>query len=216
MGRLLGIVLPLAFGAAVSPTLLAMQLVMLSRKTAPLGRAWAFAAGAAVVLAAFAAVALLVARSTGGPSSPSEAGAIVKLVAAALLLVLGVRTMRRAPQPAKPEHVAARPEERAFAVGAGLMLTNFSSIVLFFPAMHAIGISKVGLAGQVVAFVLLYAITLLPAYGPPLIVTVMGSRATPLLQALDRFFADHKRGISAGICFVFALLLAVAGLKVLL
>ncbi len=216
MGRLLAVVLPLALGAAVSPTLLGMQLVVLSRRVEPLKRAWAVAVGAAVVLAGYAAVAVLLARSTGGPHSPSEAGAIVKLVAAVLLLVLGIRALRATPKPAKPEHAAPHPEGRAFAIGAGLMLTNFSSIVLFLPAMHAIGIAKVGLADQLIAFVLLYAITLAPAYGPPLVVSLMGPSAKQALDNLNRFFVDHRRTISAVICFGFAALLAFAGLKVLL
>jgi Sap, sulfolipid-1-addressing protein len=215
MARLLGIVLPLALGAAISPTLLAVQLVTLSRKTAPLARSWALAAGCAVVLAGFAVLALLVAKSTGGSGSPSETGAIVKLVAAALLVVIGVHELRKSPAPPRPEHAGKHPLRAAFIVGAALMLVNFSSIVLFFPAMHQIGISHVGLGGKVVAFLLLYTITLLPAIGPPLVVTLGGARATGVLERLDRFFADHSRAVGSGICFMFSALLAVAGLKVL-
>jgi hypothetical protein len=216
MGRLLGFVLPLALGAAISPTLLAVQLLTLSRKTAPIARAWALAAGCAMVLAGFSVIALSIAHSTGGSGSPSEAGAIVKLAAAVVLVVLGVRNLRRPPRQAQPERTGPHPRAQAFILGAGLMLTNFSSIALFFPATHEIGISHVSPGGKVVAFLLLYTITLLPAFGPPLVVTLLGSRATPLLQGLNWFFVGHRRGIGAGICFGFAALLAVAGLRALL
>jgi hypothetical protein len=216
MAALLGIVLPLALGAAISPTTLAFQLVTLSRKIAPIPRAWATAGGFAAVLAGFAILALVVAKSTGGSSSPSAARAIVKLVAAALLIALAVRDLRRPPAPPKPEHAAAHPLRRAFALGAGLMLTNFSSIVLFFPAVHAIGIARVALAGKVLAFVLLYTITLLPAIGPPLAVTLLGARATLVLERLNGFFTDHRRGIGAGLCLAFAVVLTATGLEALL
>jgi len=216
MAGLLGIVVPLALAAAISPTTLAVQLVTLSRKSEALRRAWAIAAGSALVLAGFAALALILAESTGGARSPSEAGAIVKLVAAALLIGLGVRALRAAPRPTKPEHAGAHPLRGALLLGIALMLTNFSSIVLFFPAMHAIGISDAGLGAQLLAFVLLYAITLVPAYGPPLIVALLGPRADPLLQRLNGFFTAHHKAIGAGLCFAFAALLAAAGLKVLL
>jgi threonine/homoserine/homoserine lactone efflux protein len=215
MAALLGIVVPLALAAAVSPTILAFQLVTLSRKTEPVQRAWGVAAGAALVLAGFAVLALALARSTGGSDSPSQAGAIVKLVAAALLVVIGVHALRAAPKPPKPESVAAHPLRRSLELGAGLMLTNFSSIVLFFPAMHEIGISDAGLGAQLVAFVLLYSITLLPAFAPPLLVGLLGARAAPLLERLNAFFAAHRRGIGAGLCFCFALLLALAAIKAL-
>ena len=216
MGSLLGLVLPLAAGAAVSPTLLAVQLVTLSRRNRPLARAWVVAAGAATVLAGFAVAALLLAKSTGGSQSPSEAGAIVKLAAAGLLVTLGVRTLLRGPRPAKAERVGPHPLRQAAVVGAVLMLTNFSTIALFFPAMHAIGISTVAFADKAIAFALLYLITLLPALLPPLAVTLLGTRATPALQALNRFFVRHHRSIDAGICLAFAALLAVAGLHALL
>ena len=44
---------------------------------------------------------------------------------------------------AKPERVGPHPLRQAVLLGAVLMLTNFSTIALFFPAIHAIGISTV-------------------------------------------------------------------------
>lgn len=214
MGHLLGVVLPLAVGAAVTPTIVAVQLVMLSGRQAPLERAWALAAGCTLVLAMFAVVALLVAGAAAR-SHKSEAGAIVKLVAAALLVLLGVRGLLRPQRPPKPPRDSAHPVRNAFALGAALMLTNFSSLVLFFPAMHEIGSSHVAFAGRALATVLLFAITLLPAIAPPLAVMLVGSRATPLLEGLNRFFTAHRRVFSAGLCFGFAALLTAAGVGAL-
>ena len=47
---------------------------------------------------------------------------------------------------------------------------------------------------------------------PPLVVTLMGPRATPALERLNGSFTAHRRGIGASICFVFAVLLTAAGL----
>ncbi len=214
MGHLLGIVLPLAFGAAVSPAVLTVQLVMLSGRQAPVRRAWAVAAGCTLVLAAWAVIALLVAGAAA-KSHKSDTGAIVKFVAAALLVVLGVRALSRPPRPPRPPHQLTHPIRGAFALGIALMLTNFSSIVLFFPAMHEIGISDVAFADKALATALLFAITLVTAYGPPLAVTLLGSRATSLLDRLNRFFTVHRRAINAGLCFVFAALLTAAGVGAL-
>ncbi len=216
MGSLLAIVLPLACGAAVSPTVLALQLLTLSRRTAPVARAWAVAAGCALVLAGLSVAALLLAHGSGGSDSPSEAGGIVKLVAALLLLGLGVRQLRTPPRTdPRPEHAGAHPLRQSFGLRAAMMLSNFSTIVLYFPAVHAIGIDDADAGAKAVAFVLLYAITLLPAVGPPLVVTLLGPRATPALQRLNGFFTAHRRGIGAGICFAFALLLGATGLHAL-
>jgi len=54
-------------------------------------------------------------------------------------------------------------------LGAGLMATNFSSLVLYFPAMHAIGISDASTGARVLAFLLVFSIALSPAGGHELL-----------------------------------------------
>jgi threonine/homoserine/homoserine lactone efflux protein len=218
MGRLLAIVLPLALGAAVTPTIIAVQLLQLTAKTRPVARAWALAGGAAVVLVGVSVLALLVAAGSGGSDSPSRAGGIVKLVAALLLVGLGVRALRHRGDPPKPEHESdGRPHlGRAFVLGMGMMATNFSSLVLYFPAMHAIGISDTSDEARGLALVLLFTITMLPAYGPPLVVGLLGPRAQRPLDRLSGFFTAHRQAIAATLCFGFAVLLAAAGLHALL
>lgn len=219
MGHLLGIVLPLALGAAITPTIVGVQVLTLSAPRSPLKRAWLLAAGCAVVLLVESAIALALGGGTGWSDGSSTPGAIVKLVAAALLVLVGVRTLHRrgkdeAPSPAK------RPDERrlgrSFALGAGLMATNFSSLILYFPAMHEIGSSDAGASAQIVTFVLVFAITMLPAVGPPVVVGLLGERARPPLERLNRAFTEHRDQIGAAVCFVFAALLTAFALNALL
>ncbi|MFI4990706.1 MAG: hypothetical protein ACHQHO_07310 [Solirubrobacterales bacterium] len=66
MAGLLGIVVPLALAAAISPTTLAVELLTLSRKTEALRRAWGVAAGSALVLAGFAGLAFAVLLAVAG------------------------------------------------------------------------------------------------------------------------------------------------------
>jgi threonine/homoserine/homoserine lactone efflux protein len=216
MGSLLAIVLPLALGAAVTPTIVGMQLVTLSGNVRPLARSWALAAGCAVVLAAVSALALLVAGISNALDDPSPAGGVVKLVAAALLAGLGVRAVRRrgSDRPASPRPSDQEPHlRRSFALGAGLMATNFSSLVLYFPAMHAIGISDASTDGRVLAFVLVFVIALVPAWAPPLLVWALGDRARRPLDRLGGFFTNHRQAIAATLCFGFAILLTVVGVN---
>jgi threonine/homoserine/homoserine lactone efflux protein len=217
VGHLLGIVLPLALGAAITPTIVGVQVVTLSAPRSPLKRAWLLAAGCAVVLIVESAVALALAGGTGWSDGSSTPGAIVKLVAAALLVVLGVRTLRRRGKREAPAKRADEPRlGRSFALGAGLMATNFSSLILYFPAMHEIGSSDAGATAQIVAFVLVFAITMLPAVGPPLVVGLLGERARPPLERLNRAFTEHRDQIGAAVCFVFAALLTAFALSALL
>lgn len=213
---LLAIVVPLALGAAVSPTIIAAQLVSLTAPARPLARAWALAAGCVLVLLVVCGLALVLAAGSGGSGSPSRAGGIVKLVAAALLVALGVHTLRRrgTQKPSAPKHHDQHVRlSRSFALGCGLMATNFSSILLVFPAMHEIGTNDASDSARIVAFLLLVTIALVPAYAPPLVVTLMGERARRPLDALSRFFSAHRQAIGATLCYAFAVLLAAAGLR---
>ena len=138
-------------------------------------------------------------------------------LAAAVLLARG----RRAPAAQgaaavqKPEHESRHPLRQSAALGAAMMVSNFSTIVLYFPAVHAIGISDAAVDAKVRRVRAAVRDHAAPAVGPPLVVTLMGARATPALQRLNGFFTAHRRGIGATICFVFAVLLAVTGLHAL-
>jgi hypothetical protein len=212
----LGIVVPLAAGAAISPTTLALQLFVLSRKTAPLARAWAIAAGYTVVLLAMMVIAFGLAASTGG-GAPSKPEAWVKLAFAVGLAVLGVLALRAPPKQRRPAPEGGDAKlGRFFAIGVALMATNVTTAALYLPAMHDVGSAGAGLAAAAATALLVIAITLFPAVAPPLAVTLGGDRARELLDRLSAFGARHSRAINAGVCFGFAAFLALAALTVLL
>lgn len=217
MGDPLGIAIPLAAGAAISPTTLALQLVTLSRGTAPLGRAWAIAAGYATVLLIEMFVAFGLAASTSGSGTPSKTEAAVKLAFAVALAWLGIRALHAPPKPPKPEPETSDPRlGRYFVVGLALMAVNVTSAVLYLPAMHDVGTADIDTPAKVGAAALVLAIALIPAVAPPLAVTLLGERARRALARLSDFAARHRQAINAGICFAFAAFLAAVSLPVLL
>lgn len=216
MGEHYGIVVPLALGAAISPTTLALQLFVLSRKTAPLARAWAIAAGYAVVLLAMMGIAFVFAASTGG-GSQSKPEAWLKLACAVGLAVLGVIALRRPPKQRKRAPEGSEPKlGRFFAIGVALMATNLTTAALYLPAMHDVGDAGASAPGVVLAALVVIAITLIPAVAPPLAVTLLGDRARDALDALSAFCARHSRAINASVCFGFAIFLAAVSLPVVL
>ncbi len=220
MAALLVSVLPLALGAAVSPTLLALQLLVLTGASKPLARAWALAAGSALVLAAFALLGLTLLNHLRPAEHDhhSVRGAVILFIAAGLLAALAVRSLRRRPMPAdKHTSRTAGLLETAptyWFVGAGAigMVLNFSTLLLFLPALHEITRSAADVPAKSVAFALLYVITLLPVLAPVGLVTVLGERATPALHATRTFVAGHSRQIGIVIELVFAAYLTVKGI----
>lgn len=215
MDELLGIVVPLAAGAAISPTTLALQLFVLSRKTAPLARAWAIAAGYALVLLVEMAIAFAFAASAPGGSSKPEAW--LKLGCAVGLALLGVAALLRPPKPrrARPE-TGAPALGRYLLIGIVLMATNVTTVALYLPAMHHVGVSDVGPLAKALAAAIVLAITLIPAAVPPLAMTLAGDRAREALDRLSDFCSRHSQAIDVGVCFGFAIFLFAVSLPVLL
>src|SRR5665213_1075926 len=216
MGQLLFAVLPLALGAAVSPTLLALQLLVLSGPTHRLARAWALALGAALVLAAFSLLCVTALQHVRPHHAHRSATDATILIASGVLLgALAVRSRLRRPTPGE-KHTSKTAERMATAatpwfigVGAFGMVVNFSTLLLVLPAVHEITHSSASSADRVVAFVVLYLIVLLPV----VLATVLGSRADPMLSATHQWVGRNARTIGTVIEALFAVYLLVKGIR---
>jgi hypothetical protein len=223
MGSLLVAVLPLALGAAVSPTLLAIQLLVLTGTNHRLGRAWALTLGSALVLGAFSVLCVTALQRIRPHHSPhkSATDAAVLLVSAALLGLLAVRSLNHRPTVGEqqPSTVAGRLDTAStgWFVGAGAlgMVVNFSTLLLVLPAMHEITHSTASDASKVAVYAVLYVIVLLPVLAPVLLVTVLGSGADRMLDVTHTWVGSHSRTIGVVIEVVFAVYLAVKGFRAL-
>jgi hypothetical protein len=220
MGALMASVLPLALGAAISPTLLALQLLVLSGPTKRLARGWALAAGSMLVLAAFSLLGFTVLNHLhqADHGHHSLRGAIIAFVAAGLLAVLALRSLHHHPTSGEEhkERTAGRlgtaPTFWFLGVGAVGMVVNFSTLVLFLAALHELTRSTVGTLDRTVVFAVLFVVTLLPVLVPVGLVSVLGDRADPPLNAAHTFVTRHARAIGIAVEVVFAAYLVWKGI----
>lgn len=218
MGTLLASVLPLALGAAVSPTVLTVQLLLLSRKSAPIKRSAVALLGSGLVLIGYTAIALLASIGTNSTDHPSTVDGIVKLVFAVLLLALGIRAALKEPGGEKKDDEGDTNPRliKSFELGSAVMLLNFTTLALYFPALHEITASSVSSSDEFIAILVVFMITMIPAYLPLLLTLLFGDRARRVLGRFNAFLGRHHQAITVGICFLFAAYLGVSGLKILL
>ncbi|HTZ25238.1 MAG TPA: GAP family protein [Streptosporangiaceae bacterium] len=219
MGSLLAIVAPLALGAAVSPTLFALQVLVLSGRRHPAARGWALAGGAAAVLVVCSVLGLTL---LGNPHTAhhhrSPTHATIEFVAAALLALLAARalfpgkTVAEAHKDRAQGRLAEAPTILFAGVGGLGMLVNFSTLLLFVAALHQISRSPTSLTGKAVTWLILFAITLLPVLVPVTLVAILGRRVSPLLGRVNAFVGDHSRQITAGIELLFTAILIWKGI----
>lgn len=208
-------VLPLAAGAAISPALLALQMLNLSRPRSPMAWAWSVVVGAGAVLLAATAAAFMFAFGTGGTDTDPELKGVVKLVGAGALVAVAVYELRWAKQaPPAPAHKADEDGEnrrlRGPAIGLGALLVA-PNLALYFPAAHELATADESDAARLLLLVVVLGIAMLPVAAPPLAVAVLGERARPTLDAINSYVTDHRRGVTAAACVVFAVGLAVSG-----
>jgi len=219
MGSLLAIVVPLALGAAISPTLFALEVLVLSGRRHPVARAWALAGGAAATLIAFSVLGLTLLRNLhSGRHHRSPADATIDLVAGVLLALLAARALhpRRTAAESHRDRTRRRladtPTILFVGVGSLGMLVNFSTLLLFLPALHEISRSSVSLAGKGATWLILLVITLLPVLIPVTLVVTLGRRASPMLERLNTFVGGHSRQITVSIEVLFAVILIWKGI----
>ena len=217
MGSLLATVLPLALGAAISPTLFALEVLVLSGRRHPVSRGWAVAGGAAAMLLLYALLGLTVLEHVVHRRGHSATDAAIDLGAALLLALLAIRALRRHPTAAESHNrMASRmvdePTISFWGLGAFAMLVNFSTLVLFLAALHQISHSSIDLVEKAVVGVILILIALLPVLLPVLLVTTLGHRADPVLLRVNEFVGSHARQITAGIEILFCVLLIFKGI----
>ena len=223
MGSLLVAVLPLALGAAVSPTLLAVQLLVLTGTTHRLARAWALTLGAALVLGAFSILCVTALQRVRPHHADhrSATDAAVLLASGGLLALLALRSLVRRPTVGEqqPSRITARLDTAStgwfVGVGALGMVVNFSTLLLVLPAVHEITHSGAAPAAQVAVFAITYVIVLLPVLVPVVLVTLLGSGADRLLDTTHRWVGANSRRIGTVIEVVFASYLVVKGIKAL-
>lgn len=202
----------------MSPGLLALQMLNLSRPTAPMARAWSVLAGAAAVVVLVSVGAFFVTVSLGDLGRDERLRAVVRLVAAVVLVGVAVYELIQPAGPSPPRKRSADDHDdrrrglvyvTSAGLGAALIAPNMA---LYVPAAHEIARSGVSAPGKLGAFVICAAVALVPVAGPPLAVSLLGERARPALDALNRFVTRNSRVVTIVACLVFAVYLTITGI----
>lgn len=211
-------VLPLALGAALSPIILALQMMTLTTGSRRQLRAWLVAIGAALACVMWTVVGLYVVNRLPHPArGPDPTSGAIRVALALVLVSLGVNALYHRNPDASPAQAEAPPDggpahlPRAVLLGFAAMLSNASSLVLFLPALHEITHARTDDANKSIVLGVLILVTLVPALVPPLAAVIGGASARSGLDRLSAMIATHHTTINATICFVFAAYLLVTG-----
>jgi len=214
-------VLPLAFGAAISPVILLLQVATLASPRYPVRRAViVLGATALVVVMVMAAVVATDAHAGAGPKTDPVVDGWIRIVLALVLLAGAVRVALHpgataAGPAADAPAAAADPGVRGlrfFLLGIGAMLTNLTTIVLLVPATREAASAAISRGDRLVVLAVVLVITLLPAYGPLVVLAALGRRGPAALAAMSRWLGSHHRAVTVAVSLGFAAYLGISGL----
>lgn len=217
MSHLLSNVLPVALGSAVSPTMLALALLVLSGGSHPRARCTAYAAGAALVLIVVGLLALFVFDRTVAPDSGgshSSPSALVDLAIGLVLIALGLRLTRsRTDKRERGPRTAPTGTKlgRFFALGLGGMLVNFTTLALFLDGTKEIARADITTGAELAALAFVIFVPMLPVLVPLTLYSVAPRRAASILAPVDGFAERHSRTIAIAMTLGFGVYLIVKG-----
>lgn len=221
---------PLALGAAVSPVMLAAVILILSGRDRPLRRAIVFALGATVVLGAIGVFALLVlGGGTGGGSTDVSQGHAhsdsIDIAFGVLLLALAGRQVARIlkgrakPDVSDDEEIEASVPKHGTATikylagGAAAMLMNFSTIVIYIPAMRILAEPGHTTAERAVGLAYVTLIAMAVAIIPIALYASAPRFAARMLEPVGTWTKRHSKEIGAVILIVFGIYLLFKGMR---
>jgi hypothetical protein len=212
-------VIPLGIAAAITPGLIALQIIVVS------GPKWKVRAVAVFVAnaLAFAIVAGLLLFGLAqlpdaGTGQHDHAYPVIRIIAAALLFLTAIFFLIPHPQLLAKSQSAlqgvegkAKPWEFA-ALAFYFSITDVSSFAVMAQSLHDITVSSAGLIIQAIFIVIFFVRALMATWTPPAIRVLLGSRAEGVLSPIYTFVMNRQFQILAAMCVVFGIYLLVTGL----
>ncbi|MGG7465909.1 GAP family protein [Plantibacter sp. YIM 135347] len=205
MGQVIGEILPLALGVAISPIpIIAAILMLLSprAKSLSLGFLLGWLLGIVVASVVFTLIGSLITVADGDASQPIAG--VVKIVLGALLLVLALGQWRKRPKEgetaALPKWMAAIDSMKpgaAFGLAFLLAAVNPKNLMMAAAAGVAIGTSSIAIGGEIVAVVVFVVIAVCSVAIPVIAYLVAADRMRAPLERLRVWLAANNATVMA-------------------
>lgn len=210
--------LPFALGGAVSPTLLALAMLVMASPDRGRLKGVAYFLGTLAFSMLFVVALHFLLHSVGmarPDASKVRTEAIIDLIIGIVLVIWAMVRVLRGTPPTKTKHEdrARKPMGLGAAFGAGfvMMSLNFSTLPLYALAVRAVDRSGLPMQEKLIEFVAITAIILIPAWLPVGLAYLVPKQSQRILDGLRGFFARHGRLIITIILAGFGFFLIIKG-----
>lgn len=216
MGAVIGEVLPLAVGVAVSPVpIIAAILMLFSTRATSTSTGFLLGWVVGIVVATAVFTALAGTLQTGG--EPSPAASWIKIGLGVLLVLVGIRQWRSRGGPHDaPKWMAAIDDIRfPKALGLGFLLSavNPKNLIMAAGAGVTIGSSALGVGGDVAAIAVFTVIASSTVAIPVIAHLVAAERMSGPLESLRQWLQDNNATVMATLILVIGAVLVGKGVS---
>ncbi|HEY1485251.1 MAG TPA: GAP family protein [Micromonosporaceae bacterium] len=200
MGTVIGDILPLALGVAISPMpIIAVILMLLSARAGPASTAFLVGWIAGIVIAATIITILAEVAGLSNSGNGSTAGAIIKLIVGALMLLLAVKQWRSRPspdvEPPAPKWLSAldtMTPGKSGGLGFALAAANPKNLLMTLAAGVAIGQAELPVGQIVIVIAIFTVIAASTVIAPVLVYRLARSSAQEWLGSMKTWMVANN------------------------
>ncbi|MGF0318118.1 GAP family protein [Nocardia fluminea] len=215
MGSVIGGLLPLAVGVAISPIPIIAAILMILSKNAG-GAAKGFAVGwVAGILVVTGVMTLLAGTLGGSDSEPSTGASIVKIILGAALVVLAVIQWQERSQTEVPGWMKAidtLTPVKALGLGALLSGVNPKNLLLCVSAGVAIGAGGLSAGGDLIAIVVFTLLASVTVLAVVLGYMLAADKLGPMLDSLRQWLQLNNHAVMAIVLLIMGMVVVGKGI----
>lgn len=220
MGDVIGNILPLALGVAISPIPIIAIILMLFSKKAK-GNSMAFLVGwiAGLSIAFWIVYAIANLADVSTSSGPSKASAVIKLLFGILFLFMAFKQWRKRPKPGEeasmPKLLSAIDDfsaGKSFGLAVLLSAVNPKNLGLTLAASLAIAQGGLAAWETIVIFFIFLVIAISTVAAPVIINLIMGEKATEMLNSWKAWLAANNAMVMFILLLIFGTVLVGKGI----
>lgn len=185
-------ILPYVIGAAVSPILLILTILLLSRPKNPKLHTTFYALGCLLMVSVIGAFLFFFVHFTLGKADPSKQTDYIHIGLAILLYFLAWHSLNKKPKKKKAKQQSFVAD---FVLGLVMMALNFSTLIMFLPA--AVDLEQSGDIVRLIGLAMMIAGAMVPVIVPLLIILLLGKSGDAILARLGKFMHRYGNAITA-------------------
>jgi hypothetical protein len=213
-------ILPLAFGAAVSPTALMGIIIILSISKNPKLQGFGYYFGSFILIIIVVLLGLILGSGiTSTTTKPNPILDGIEVLLGIVLLLLGIKRIFQA-QKSPKNRIQSMDKQKSnlqifikgLSFGFGLFLINFSTSLIVLEAGKEIGASLVGVIGKFIVIIILIIITLMVCEIPLLMYLLYPVKATKILSKVNKWMQKNGHILMGIVIIVIAIYLITIGL----